>query len=160
MNILRKEKRRNMYKIIIRPGAEKFLNRLIDEDFDRLSDAILKLVEEPYPYGAEKLIDSIYRIRIGQYRIIYRVEEKDCLFLITEDRIRKFRNESYYERLKEIINKEFSRTELVKKLKGLKIKQEKITEILDYAEEIKTIDIGKVDRRKERTYKGFKGLFQ
>jgi mRNA interferase RelE/StbE len=149
-----------MYKIIIRPGAEKFLNRLIYEDFDRISDAILKLVEEPYPYGVEKLIDNIYRIRTGQYRVIYRVEEKNCLFLITEESLRKFRNESYYEKLKEIINKEFLRNELIKRLKGLKIKQEKITEILNYTEEIKIIDIGKVDRRRERTYKDFKGLFQ
>jgi mRNA interferase RelE/StbE len=90
-----------MYELYIRRRAEKFLNHTDPSDRDRIVKAILELAENPRPHGCEKLIDDIYRIRVGPYRVIYLIDDTT-----------------------------------------------------------RELDIGKVDRRKERTYKDLRTLFR
>ncbi|MHB9013787.1 MAG: type II toxin-antitoxin system RelE family toxin [Ignavibacteriaceae bacterium] len=41
------------------------------------------LSANPRPYGYKKLQDSeFYRIRIGDYRVVYRIKDKELLILV------------------------------------------------------------------------------
>jgi len=66
-----------MYKIKIIPQAQKDLNQLHDKIFNSIKDEILALAVNPRPYGSVKLTnENGYRIRIGDYRALYRVNDE------------------------------------------------------------------------------------
>jgi mRNA interferase RelE/StbE len=52
----------------------------------RVDAAILALAEVPHPPGSKKLQgeDDLYRIRVGDYRILYRVEENRLIILVVD----------------------------------------------------------------------------
>jgi mRNA interferase RelE/StbE len=56
-----------------RASTKKDLRRIPRDDVSRIVAAAAKLADEPLPHGSEKLTgsDRIYRIRIGDYRIVY-----------------------------------------------------------------------------------------
>jgi mRNA interferase RelE/StbE len=63
----------------------------------RISEAISALADDPRPEGNEKLegTDDGFRIRIGDYRVIYRVDDKERQVKVTDvlprkDAYRKF----------------------------------------------------------------------
>lgn len=60
------------YKLVISKTAQKQLDKLTDNIADPLIEAIQNLAYDPKPQGCKKLKgrDS-YRIRKGDYRIIY-----------------------------------------------------------------------------------------
>ena len=51
----------------------KDLRRIPREAVSRIVAAVAKLAEEPLPHGSEKLTGSerTYRIRVGDYRVVY-----------------------------------------------------------------------------------------
>jgi mRNA interferase RelE/StbE len=57
----------------------------------RLISAIRLLADEPRPSGVKKLkiYDKTYRIRVGDYRIIYNIEDQEKLILILNSIHRK-----------------------------------------------------------------------
>ncbi len=60
------------YQIQIRKSAQKQLDKLSDDIAENLLDAIEELAVNPRPNGCKKLKGrSGYRIRKGDYRIIY-----------------------------------------------------------------------------------------
>jgi mRNA interferase RelE/StbE len=64
------------YQILIRKTAQKQLDKLPDETAELLLDAIETLATNPRPSGCKKLKGrSGYRIRKGDYRIIYDVHD-------------------------------------------------------------------------------------
>jgi len=64
------------YKILIKPSAVKELKKISNPDFDRLTERIGKLSLDPRPKGCEKLShQEKYRVRQGNYRIIYLVDD-------------------------------------------------------------------------------------
>jgi len=64
------------YKIIISKTAQKKLNKLPDQISDLLIKAILSLAQNPRPQGHIKLKGrDAFRIRKGDYRIIYEVND-------------------------------------------------------------------------------------
>ncbi len=66
------------YKITIKRRAIKSLGNLPDKDYQSVRDAIRKLAENPRPNGCLKLRDRDgYRIRIGVYRVIYQINDKE-----------------------------------------------------------------------------------
>ena len=67
-----------MYELYIERAAERDLKRLPAEDFDRIILHIKALSVNPRPHGCRKITGSKsdWRIRIGDYRVIYEVEEK------------------------------------------------------------------------------------
>jgi mRNA interferase RelE/StbE len=69
-----------VYQITISKTAQKQLNKLPDEIADRLIDSIKDLAVEPRPNGCKKLKGrEAYRIRVGDYRIIYEIIDKILL---------------------------------------------------------------------------------
>lgn len=65
------------YQVLLLPCARKDLDAFRGRIFLKLRDAIRNLARNPRPVGCKKLSnDEGYRIRIGDYRIVYRVEDK------------------------------------------------------------------------------------
>ncbi len=65
------------YQVLLLPRARKDLDAFEGRVFSKLRDAIRTLAKNPRPVGCRKLSsDDGYRIRIGDYRIVYRVEDK------------------------------------------------------------------------------------
>jgi mRNA interferase RelE/StbE len=63
-----------MYNIDFTRKAQKNLDKLSDSIANPILDAIENLAENPKPYGHKKLKGrSGYRIRVGDYRIIYEI---------------------------------------------------------------------------------------
>ncbi len=66
------------YNITIKRRAIKSLENLHDKNYQSVRDAIRKLAENPRPNGCLKLKDRDgYPIRIGVYRVIYQINDKD-----------------------------------------------------------------------------------
>ncbi len=64
------------YSIYIKKSAEREMDRLSKVVFDRVAAAILALEASPRPRSSKKLRGSeSYRIRVGNYRILYIVED-------------------------------------------------------------------------------------
>jgi mRNA interferase RelE/StbE len=72
------------YRIEFSPTAESQLKKLPKEVQSRLKHPIDRLAENPFPRGVKKLSaeENLYRLRIGDYRIIYHVKGKALLILI------------------------------------------------------------------------------
>ncbi len=72
------------YEISLQPSIEKDLRKLSAENCDRILTRIEALVNEPFPVQAIKLkgTEGLYRIRVGDYRIIYEVDTDAACILI------------------------------------------------------------------------------
>jgi mRNA interferase RelE/StbE len=64
------------YRVFILPKAQRELERLPKETYERIKAAILALAQNPRPPGCKKLSGRDYwRIREGDYRVIYEIED-------------------------------------------------------------------------------------
>jgi len=65
------------YEVLIKPSARKELEAVdLKKDRQRIVAAILSLADEPRPSGCRKLSGrDKYRIRCGDYRVVYSVED-------------------------------------------------------------------------------------
>ena len=65
------------YKVVWKRSAEKELRKLPKEMIRKLLDQVSMLSRDPFPAGVKKLVnsESVYRLRIGGYRLIFRVEQ-------------------------------------------------------------------------------------
>lgn len=64
------------YKVLIRASAAEELGRLPNKDLRRVVTRIRGLAAEPRPHGCEKLsAQERYRIRQGDYRVVYSVDD-------------------------------------------------------------------------------------
>ena len=72
------------YRVDIRPAARRELEKLRQPMFTRMSGAIAALSVNPRPRGCTKLVDtdSDYRVRVGDYRVLYEVFDKERLVLV------------------------------------------------------------------------------
>jgi mRNA interferase RelE/StbE len=61
------------YTLKIHHKAEKQLLRIPKKQRERLITTIRSLRDNPRPSGSQKLDEDLYRVRQGQYRIIYAV---------------------------------------------------------------------------------------
>jgi mRNA interferase RelE/StbE len=64
------------YKLVVKPSVEKDLRSLPKPMVARTLEQIEQLKENPFPRQSIKLAgaEQLYRLRIGDYRIIYGVE--------------------------------------------------------------------------------------
>jgi len=64
------------YRLFIRKTAADELSRIPKRDLSRIVERIRTLSEEPRPHGCEKLsAQERYRIRQGDYRIVYSIDD-------------------------------------------------------------------------------------
>jgi len=65
------------YNVFIKPSAAKELERIPLKDRRRVARRIAALAGDPRPPGCEKLTgENAFRIRQGNYRIVYTVEDE------------------------------------------------------------------------------------
>jgi mRNA interferase RelE/StbE len=65
-----------IYKVRIARKVQKKLSNISEPDYSKLKTSILDLGKNPRPYGYRKLKDrNSYRIRIGNYRVIYEIHD-------------------------------------------------------------------------------------
>jgi mRNA interferase RelE/StbE len=72
------------YDVQIMPQAQQDLKALSGKLLSRLEHAILSLYNEPRPHKTKKLsgTESKWRIRIGDYRILYEIDDSRKLIRI------------------------------------------------------------------------------
>jgi mRNA interferase RelE/StbE len=72
------------YSLQIKPSAAKELEALPKKDRQRLAARIQALATDPRPPGCEKLSgqDNLYRVRQGDYRILYTVDDAALLVVV------------------------------------------------------------------------------
>lgn len=77
-----------MYQVFLERAAEKDLKRLSAEIHNRVIFAIQELAETPRPLGCRKLAGSKndWRIRAGDYRIVYEIA--DAIRVVRVNRVR------------------------------------------------------------------------
>jgi mRNA interferase RelE/StbE len=66
-----------MYSVLLERAAEKELSRLSAQVHDRIIAAIQGLANDPRPPGCRKLVGRAHdwRIRVGDYRVIYEIAD-------------------------------------------------------------------------------------
>ena len=67
-----------MYRVLLERAAEKDLARLSSQVHERVIVAIRNLGNEPRPPGCRKLAGSKndWRIRVGDYRVVYEIADE------------------------------------------------------------------------------------
>ena len=69
-----------LYNVLITKSAAKELEAIPEKDRRRIIERIRGLSGEPRPFGVEKLSgDDKYRIRQGNFRILYEILDRDLV---------------------------------------------------------------------------------
>lgn len=68
-----------MYKLVIKNSAKKELDDIPAAKFLKIDAAILSLKTNPYPFPQSKKLkgEDKCRLRVGDYRVVYAVDEKE-----------------------------------------------------------------------------------
>jgi len=79
-----------VYRLEVSPAADRDLDRLKQRirrhEFERLRIAIRGLADEPRPHGVRKIkgAERAYRIRAGNYRVVYEIYDNESLVLLLQ----------------------------------------------------------------------------
>jgi mRNA interferase RelE/StbE len=72
-----------VYRVDLRRQAQRALDKLPKPDFQAVVSAIKDLAQTPRPRGIEKVKSTgLWRIRQGDYRIVYAIDDKEQLITI------------------------------------------------------------------------------
>jgi len=82
-----------------RSRVRKQLKRIPKSDVLRIANAVQSLAMTPCPPGAVQLEKDVYRIRVGNYRVIYKIFHDEKIILI--GRVAR-RSEKTYRDFKEL----------------------------------------------------------
>lgn len=72
------------YRIEVLPSARKALESVAKPDRHRIEAKISALAATPRPHGVEKLsgAETLYRVRSGDYRIVYEIRDEVLVILV------------------------------------------------------------------------------
>jgi mRNA interferase RelE/StbE len=72
------------YTIDFRPSAHKAIDKLSTSIYNRIQPRIDALAENPRPAGSVKLsgTGNMYRIRAGDYRIVYEIHDDRRIVIV------------------------------------------------------------------------------
>ena len=72
------------YRVEFKRSAEKAYAKLPDDMKRRIASRLHTLEENPRPDGVKKLkgLENLYRVREGNYRVIYTIEDQVLLVLV------------------------------------------------------------------------------
>ncbi|MFZ0748420.1 MAG: type II toxin-antitoxin system RelE/ParE family toxin [Pyrinomonadaceae bacterium] len=82
-----------MYEVVITPHAEREVKRLDRQTRNRILSAMIQLADNPRPAGCLKVKDRdrLWRIRVGDWRIGYEIDDgKSVVRVITVGHRREF----------------------------------------------------------------------
>ena len=79
------------YRLVLKPAAERDLAAVPREILRRLDVRIRSLAHEPRPRDAMELAgpDPLYRLRVGDYRILYDVSDQEKVVRVARVRHRR-----------------------------------------------------------------------
>ncbi|MDJ0581209.1 type II toxin-antitoxin system RelE/ParE family toxin [Crocosphaera sp.] len=79
------------YTVIIPKPVQKQLKQLSPEIYQRIITKISQLADEPRPAGVKKLkgFNNEYRIRIGNYRVRYEINDSELIIILVSCRHRR-----------------------------------------------------------------------
>ena len=79
------------YALVTRPAASRDLKHLPVAVQRRIDAQILSLARNPFPPDAKKLegLEGLYRVRVGDYRVLYLVDTKQHVVTIARVRHRR-----------------------------------------------------------------------
>jgi len=90
------------YKLKIHHKVEKQLHRIPKNQLERVVNTMRSLRDDPRPSGCVKLEEQLYRVRQGQYRIIYAdFDDKVVVVICKVDR----RSEDTYKNLQILLTR-------------------------------------------------------
>ena len=73
------------YQLVILRRAQKELAQIPEPDYSRVAAAIQSLAQIPRPIGCIKLTGrDAWRIRVGQYRVIYEITDVACIVTVVD----------------------------------------------------------------------------
>jgi mRNA interferase RelE/StbE len=80
-----------VYEVQLERAAERNLRRLSSENFTRMIAYMKALGENPRPPGCRKITGSRndWRIRVGDYRIIYEIDDNAMVIRVLRIRHRR-----------------------------------------------------------------------
>ncbi len=80
-----------MYQVLIDRHAERDLKRLQPETFRLITKKILQLERDPRPPSSQKLqgTSTAWRVRVGQHRVLYEINDHEKMVIIYRVRHRK-----------------------------------------------------------------------
>lgn len=71
------------YRIDVQPAARRSLAKVRGTDRRRIEAALLMLAAEPRPPAARRLVGSeVWRVRVGDYRILYTIDDGRLVVLV------------------------------------------------------------------------------
>ncbi|MFZ3064655.1 MAG: type II toxin-antitoxin system RelE/ParE family toxin [Nitrospirota bacterium] len=77
------------YRLVIERKAEKEASKIPIHFRTNIDKAISSLAQNPRPHSCKKLNDKEgYRIRVGNYRILYTIDDKAMIVVIYRIKIR------------------------------------------------------------------------
>jgi mRNA interferase RelE/StbE len=72
-----------LYRIELSHTCHHQFRRLTEQTQERINQAIAHLAENPRPQGSKKLtVREGYRIRVGDYRILYQIDDMAKLIIV------------------------------------------------------------------------------
>ena len=78
------------YRVEVEPAARRDLDRLATTLYERVTGRLAKLAEELRPHGVLKLTHvGAYRLRIGDHRVVYEVDDRARTIYVTRVRHRR-----------------------------------------------------------------------
>ncbi len=79
------------YRVVLPKPVQKQLDLLLDHVRERIIQKVLLLSEDPRPSIVKKLkgFDNEYRIRVGDYRIRYEINDEEFVVVILNCKHRK-----------------------------------------------------------------------
>lgn len=81
------------YRVEFRPAARRELRKLDRSARDRVAKVVALLAEEPRPPAATMLVSDdqprLWRVRTGDYRVIYTIEDEVLVVLVINVRHRR-----------------------------------------------------------------------
>ena len=85
-----------MYQVLYEKRVLKDLDKIPNQDVERIFNAFEALSSNPYPQGSKKLSGklNLYRVRQGNYRIVYSVvhKEKEIKIILVRHRKEAYRD--------------------------------------------------------------------
>lgn len=81
------------YRVELRPAAARELRKLDRRARDRIAKVLALLAEDPRPPAAKMLVSDdlprLWRVRTGDYRVIYSIDDQTVLVLVVNVRHRR-----------------------------------------------------------------------
>lgn len=72
------------HEVRLKPSAERVLRKLPAAIRSRIASRLDQLSSNPRPSGCEKLggVDDLYRVRVGDYRVVYQISDEALVVLV------------------------------------------------------------------------------